>query len=179
MNLKIVTKQIMPSILRGLIAVLLIFSIPSCDDIVEYSPIPDLTFISTKVIDSTDILGNQKTYVELLFSVVDGDGDVGLNEYDTLSPFTGMYQYNFFSTLFYVQDGLYDSSGLADYNYRIPYIEIENHKAYKAEITVEFEYFNHQLLADTLSFDFFIVDRALNHSDTLRTPPISIYSQRK
>lgn len=172
-------KSIQLHFLPGLFGLFLIMLTPSCDDVVEYSPIPDITFISTKVIDSTDILGNPKTYVELLFSVIDGDGDMGLNEFDTLSPFTGKYQYNFFSTLVYIENGLYDSSGLADYNYRIPYIEIENHKAYKAEISVEFEYFNNQIQSDSVAIEFFIVDRALNHSDTLITPAIVISNPSK
>lgn len=149
----------------------------ACDETIEYSPIPDITFMKSTVTDSTDILGNKKIFVELLFSVIDGDGDMGLSENDTTEPFVDMYQYNFFSTVFYFDEGVLNPSEIEDYNYRIPYVEVENHKAYKAEITVEFEYYESQLTGDSIAYEFFIVDRSLNHSDTIRTPGIPVQAE--
>ncbi len=151
-----------------------LMNLSSCDEMETYSEIPKIEYIGTKVSDSVDVLGNQKLFVELMFTAIDGDGDMGLNEFDTLNPYTGMYIYNFFSTLFLVDSSQFDTAPLPAYNFRIPYIEFENHKAYKADITVEFQYFKSFLTSDTIAYDFFIVDRALNHSDTIRTPAIAL-----
>lgn len=159
-----------------LLIISILLSFYACDETIEYSPIPAISYKSCTVKDSVDILGNSKIYVKLLFSIIDGDGDMGLSEKDTTAPYVDEYQYNFFSTVFYYQEGGYDSTGIPDYNYRIPYIEIENHRAYKAEVTVEFEYFENQLQGDSIAYQFFVVDRALNHSDTLLTPGIAVSS---
>jgi len=157
-----------------LLGISFILGFYACDENIEYSPIPAITYKSCTVIDSVDILGNSKLYVKLLFSIIDGDGDMGLSENDTIAPYVDEYQNNFFSTVFYVTDGGYDSTEISDYNYRIPYIEIENHRAYKAEVTVEFEYFENQLQGDSIAYQFYVVDRSLNHSDTLMTPGIAL-----
>ncbi len=172
---KLAQKQNKSKALSSLILGLFWFSfLPACDEIETYSEIPQIEYIETTIIDSTDALGNPKTFVKLLFTAIDGDGDMGLNDFDTINPFTGMYEYNFFSTLFFVDSAGYDSAPVPAYNFRIPYIEFENHKAYKADITVEFQYFRDFLATDSIAYEFFIVDRTLNHSDTVLTPAISL-----
>ena len=151
----------------------LLFLSFSCQEITKYSEIPAIIYKSHIANDSTDILGNKIKYVELTFSIIDGDGDFGLADYDTLPPFDTIYNYNFFSTLFAKTSEGYEEIEILLSSYRIPYIEVENGKAYKADIQIEFEYFHSLMPADTIKYEFYVVDKALNESNIEISPDIA------
>lgn len=144
----------------------------SCHEITQYSEIPAIEYKSHIARDSVDILGNSTRYIELSFSIIDGDGDFGLADEDTLPPFDTIYNFNFFPTLFTKNDTGFVEVNIAYPNFRIPFVQVENHKAYKADIIIEMEYISAFLQSDTIKYDFFVVDKALNESNTITTPEI-------
>ena len=146
--------------------------IVSCHEITQYSEIPAITYKSHIARDSFDILGNSTKFVELTFSIIDGDGDFGLADDDTLPPFDTIYNFNFFPTLFAKNDTGFLEVSIAYPNFRIPFVQVENHKAYKADIIIEMEYITSFLETDTIKYDFYVVDKALNESNVVTTPEI-------
>jgi len=144
----------------------------SCHEITKYSEIPEIHYKSHISKDSVDILGNQIKYIELTFSVLDGDADFGLAVGDTLPPFDTIYNNNFFSTLFAKENGVFEEVDILLSSYRIPYLEVVGGKAYKADVKVEFEYFYSLLPSDTIKYEFHVYDKALNQSNIEETPEI-------
>lgn len=110
----------------------------------------------------------------------DGDGDIGLSESDTLAPYDSTYFYNFFLYPFKYTNGQYDSVDTSiPYHGRIPKLEnVEPGESIEGEIEMEIDIYSMDLFipADTVAFDIFIVDRALHHSNTIRTLPIILDS---
>ncbi len=142
----------------------------SCQKVESLSEIPYIEFKSFELRDTIDILGNPGKIGELIFKFEDGDGDIGLEQPDSLSSDTTAY--NLFLTLFEKIDGQYQKVDEEDLetplNYRIPYIEnIGQNKTLKGEIKVEFYYYL-LMLYDTIKYEFYIVDRAL-HSSNIET----------
>jgi len=144
----------------------------SCHEITQYSEIPAIVYKSHVARDSFDLLGNSTKYVELTFSIIDGDGDFGLADEDTLPPYDTIYNFNFFPSLFAKTDTGFVKVDIAYPNFRIPFVEVENHKAYKADIIIEMEYISALLMSDTIKYDFYVVDKALNESNIATTPEI-------
>ncbi|MEA3445237.1 MAG: hypothetical protein U9R19_10995 [Bacteroidota bacterium] len=156
-----------------LIMLTAMFAQYSCSEITEYSEIPEIKYLDHIALDSVDILDNPIRFVDLRFSIIDGDGDFGLKESDTLPPFDTIYNNNFFSVLYGYKNGGFELvEGIVNPDSRIKFIAIENHKAYKADIYIEFEYSKNLVNYDTLKYDFYVVDRALNHSNTVTSPNI-------
>jgi hypothetical protein len=157
-----------------LTVILSLLTLYGCPEITRYSEIPQITYLSHSIKDSTNQLGNDQKFLVLTFDVIDGDGDIGLSPADTVAPYDSIFQYNFFPTLLVKKDGLWDTSNVNENetNYRIPYIEVENHKAYKAEIDVEFQFFDATLPGDTVKYEFYILDRAFHKSNVEITPEI-------
>jgi len=147
----------------GIIAFLFIIS---CGKLEHYSEIPKITYKNFSLDDTL-----------LIFSIVDGNGDIGLNSWDTTGPYSrdSAYYYNLFVKLFEKTD-----TGLAivdldiPLNYRIPYIEKTNSNAYKAEISINLDILN-PFPYDTFVYEFYIVDRSLNKSNVERTPLLTFH----
>ncbi len=154
--------------------IVLLIMFASCNEITKYSEIPQIKYERHFVTDSINALGNEQLFLQLTFSVIDGDGDIGLMDGDTVAPYDSIYEYNFFPKLFIKTLGIWEEATLLNEGayYRIPYIDIENHKAYKAEIDIEFQYFSALLPGDTIKYEFYMLDRALNQSNTATTPEI-------
>jgi hypothetical protein len=144
----------------------------SCGELTSYSETPSIEYSSHIAKDSVNLLGNLNRYVELKFSIIDGDGDFGLLESDTIEPFVGEYYYNFFTTLFQFSQGGFDTVDIENPNFRIKQVPIEEGKTFKADIFVEFDYPKSFLKSDTIRYDFYVVDRALNQSNVVTTPNI-------
>ena len=144
----------------------------SCKKIQSYPDIPEVHFKSYTAKNSVDLLGNETKAVELVFTFIDGDGDIGLKQTDTISPYIGEYKNNYFSTLYVKENGEYKKiENIAVSNYTIPYIEPQGqNKTLKADVKVKYEYTilsaNDSLFSyDTIMYEFYIVDRALNQSN--------------
>jgi len=154
--------------------VIMAFSL-SCQKVESISEIPYIEFKSFELRDTIDILGNPGKIGELIFKFEDGDGDIGLEQPDSISPNTTTY--NLFFTLYEKIEGQFQKVDEEDLetplNYRIPYIEnIGQNKTLKGEVKVEFYYYL-LMLYDTIKYEFYIVDRALHESNVETTKEIA------
>ncbi len=159
--------------IKVLVATLVgMFLISSCVKQEEFSDIPEIsprTFIT--VFDT----GQLAVKGILSFDFQDGDGDIGLNPGDTFAPYnrSGNYYYNLVIRYFEKRDSVYVEVVLdPPFSARIPVLNPDYPgKAIKG--------FMSDTLAmdpapdfDTVRFEFFIIDRALNMSNVLITPDI-------
>jgi hypothetical protein len=151
-----------------------LFFLGSCHKIEHISPIPSIRFTSFTIKDTTDILGNQAKGGKLSFFFEDGDGDVGLNPPDgALTDST-----NLFLKLYRKKDGVMvaaePNDPLYPSAYRIPYmVRLGQNKILRGTISVTFLYPFYSP-TDTIKYDFYIKDRALNQSNTASTSEIVI-----
>ncbi len=119
----------------------------------------------------------------LEFSFTDGDGDIGLYNWDTVAP----YDYNLFITYFEKQNGEFKEVVLTyfdkitqeydtiSFNARIPIINRSGEdKAFKGKIEIEMFINNYFSDFDTIRFDAYIKDRTLNESNVISTPEIVV-----
>jgi hypothetical protein len=161
-----------------LILSILAIVISSCHKLEQLPAVPHIEFKSFSIFDTTDILGTLSKGGRLKVTFEDGDGDLGLaapTEGDTDTT-------NLFLTLFRRVNGKIvqasDNDLLKPSSYRIPYMErTGQNKILKGTISITFEYFFYSN-ADTVKYDFYIRDRALNDSNVESTPDIVI-SQNK
>lgn len=150
------------------------FFLNSCKKIVQLSDQPHIDFTNFSVFDTTDILGNHLKGGRLRFHFEDGDGDVGLDV-----PVNGQIDStNLFITLNRKIDGVMvpapDNDPLKPSAYRIPYMErLGRDKILKGTISITFLYLFY-FPSDTISYDFYIKDRALNSSNVASTGEIVI-----
>ena len=147
--------------------------IVSCRKPEYYSEIPEIGYKSFTIRDTTDLLGNKVLVGELSFTFVDGDGDIGLRQPgDSIDPEDPEYTDLFF-TMYVMENGILTELDENDLqfplNYRIPYLEPEGQDpSLKGEIKVEFLYLLFEY--DTIQYEFYIKDRALNESNVESTP---------
>lgn len=139
-----------------------------------YPATPEIHFKEFQLKDSTDLLGDLKVGY-LIFSFVDGDGDIGVLPSDTNTQYDST-DYNLFLQMYEK-----DSSGYTEVNlaaplrYRIPYISASEgqNKTLKGDIWVRFSYY-YPLEYDTIKYKFFITDRAGNKSNVDSTGVVAI-----
>ena len=146
----------------------------------NYPIVPHIDFDFIKIYP--DSLGVDQTGV-IGLSFTDGDGDIGL----TADQNTGVYQFNLFIKYFEKQKGVFKEiilttpnslTGKPDtlwFNGRIPYITPEGKvKAISGEITDTLFVNNFVSPYDTIKYQIYIKDRALNKSNVVETPEIVI-----
>lgn len=167
--------KFMKTIKYAVIITLLILALGSCRKIEQLPPVPSIKFTRFTVFDTITLLGNFKAG-RLEFYFEDGDGDLGLappvgKETDTT---------NLYLTLFRKKGGIMVTSGdkvdvLLPYpSYRIPYMERPGvNKIIKGTISVSFLYMFYYP-GDTIKYDFYIKDRALNESNVESTGEIVV-----
>lgn len=155
---------------------LLIFIVISlvyaCKKILQLSGVPHIDFTNFSIFDTTDILGNHSKGGRLRFHFEDGDGDVGLNNPTPGQPDST----NLFLTLYRIKNGVRVAAPPTDpilpSAYRIPYMErLGRDKILKGTISVTFLYLFYSP-GDTISYDFYIEDRAFNQSNVVSTTDI-------
>ena len=154
--------------------VILIFMLilDSCKKIERLPAVPHIEFTSFTIFDTTDILGNKSIGGRLRFHFEDGDGDMGLNAPEGIETDST----NLFFTLFRKKGGIIspapDNDPLKPSAYRIPYMErLGQNKILKGTISVTFLYLFYNP-TDTIRYDFYIKDRALNMSNIASTSEI-------
>ena len=98
----------------------------------EYDSIPFVEFLSAPTAtDSSD------RHIYFNFMLYDGDGNFGLETFDTASPFVDEFQQNFHSVPFYIENKETIQLPYA-INYRIPRLRNEgNNKFIKAKVTID------------------------------------------
>lgn len=154
---------------KTVIYIILTLIFISCEKVEEHSDIPEITFkdFEVKTIDTE--LG-PTLYGIIIFDFIDGNGDIGFKENsDTIIS-------NNISDIIIKEfnpDGvlLKDTVG----PYYLPYFDESSYgKSLKGEIKIKMpKTFNY---SDTVYYEFYIVDRENNHSNTITTP-IYIYSE--
>ena len=160
--------------IKYLVIILIVgFVLYSCRKIQQIPAAPHIEYTSFTILDTTDILGNNSKGGKLRFSFEDGDGDLGLN-----SPSGGATDStNLFLTLYRKKAGtmvlVTGLDPLLPYAaYRIPYMErLGQNKILKGTISVTFIYQSFSP-GDTIRYDFYIKDRALNESNVVSTNEI-------
>ncbi len=173
-------------ITKILILIVIIMTIvPSCQKFEEYPEIPEIEYIGFPL-----LLNTQTNITErgiLTFSYKDGDGDLGLNSRDTLSPFDKVspYYYNLIIEYFEKQNGVFVEVPLLSwnsdsarfdtltFNSRFPVLTpISGNMNIKGTFEDTLYIYNPLSEYDTIKFRFFIYDRALNKSNVLETGEI-------
>lgn len=155
--------------------IIIIIGIPalsSCRKIEQLSNVPRIEFTSFAIFDTMDILGNNAKGGRLKFYFEDGDGNIGLN------PPSGFFSdtTNLFFTLFRKSGGIMEvapgNDPLKPSPYRIPYMErLGVNRILKGTISVTFLYLEYAP-GDTIKYDFYLKDRALNESNIESTSEI-------
>lgn len=158
-----------------LILLLAVFVLASaCKKIESYPDEPSLSFKELIVKDSVDILNNPVKYVKLTFTLIDGNGDVGLDNSDTLGPFhlDSAFYYNLIvrehekigNDFIEVTDVEFPR------NYRVPNLTpTGQNKTLIADISVEIEYRYsdvNPLPFNNFKYFYYLYDRELNKSNT-------------
>lgn len=149
-----------------------------------YSCRPDKTFPDEPIIKFEELVKikgqNGKDTISIVtISFTDGDGDLGLKQSDTFPPFdTIPYSSNFFAAYFEKQNGVFVEINLAiPITARIPNLTPEGkNKAIEGEIDMSMQ-LKPGAVNDTIRYEIYIVDRTLNHSNTVTTSPIVINTQ--
>lgn len=158
------------------IIALTVTGIWSCVKIVSLPPEPRIEYTSFSVFDTTDILGNDYKGGKLRFYFEDGDGNLGLpqpsgTEADTINLFVTVYK-NINGNIVPVEPG----DILYTRGYRIPYMDRQGqNKILKGTITISFLYQFYNISDSTVvKYNFYVVDRDDNISNTETTPEISL-----
>jgi hypothetical protein len=160
-----------------LVITFLFIVIYSCRKIETLPPIPFIEYQSFQIFDTTDILGNQAKGGRLKFYFEDGDGDVGLRPPDIDNPSDTN---DLILSLYRKENGIMKqiadtvNDPLRPSSYRIPYMEREGqNKILRGVISVTFLYLFYTP-QDTISYEFYIIDRADNESNKVMTGEIIV-----
>jgi len=152
---------------------LLIILVSSCIKREEYPETPYIEFLDFAKIRNTAGIDSAGV---LKLSFTDGDGDIGLAPGDTFAPFNKESEFynNFFIRYFEKQKGVVTEVVLpTPNNSRIPLLTPKGqNKALKGEIEIGLFINNPYSLYDTILFEAYILDRALNKSNVITTPEI-------
>ena len=153
------------------IATLLLFSV-GCEKEENYSDIPEITYLSSKVEINKDFNEYDIWKCTIKFEFKDGDGDFGLETPDSTTP--PEYRYNLFLIQFNKIKGAFIKADADTNKFTIPFVEpYGSNKQQKGIISVVLELFpSAQLPSDTIKYRFFVKDRALHNSDTIETKEI-------
>ncbi len=163
---------------KGVVSILFLFILLThCQKPETYPIEPSVSFQSFEMKDTLDELGNETKLGILTFYMIDGDGNVGLNEWDTVDIYhkDSLFHHNLFITLLEKTNGIFSEVPLAaPHYYRMPFIEPEGqNKTIKGDVTIRLEYALTLFDYDTIKYSFYMVDRDLNISNTDTTPSIA------
>jgi len=139
----------------------------------EYPNVPRLEYIGTVLNLNPASATDSVAYVSFRFT--DGDGDLGLSPGDTLGDFhkDSMYYHNIFVRYFEKQNGQYvEYVPVFPFHSRFGNLTPTGGDKSLQGIMDVGVFANPASLFDTVRYEIFIVDRALNHSDTITTEDI-------
>lgn len=150
----------------------------SCRKPIKYSEIPDIKFLSIPIIDTIDDLENPIKRAVLTYYLIDGNGDIGFNDGDTLAPYdiNGNYYHNLIIDMYKIIDGIaikVDTPEIGTYfKFRTKYIEpVGQNKTLKCTFYINLD-FDVPMNWDSVMFNFYMYDRALNKSNITTTGPV-------
>ncbi|MDP3461693.1 MAG: hypothetical protein Q8S18_02775 [Bacteroidales bacterium] len=165
--------------------ILLCLTVISCQKFEEYPDEPYIEFREFGLIVNPQTGISEKGILRIFYR--DGDGDIGLEQGDTLFPFQedGDYYYNLLITYYEQQNGVFTEVPLVSwnnitqqydtltFNARMPLLlPKDQKKSIKGIIDNEMFIYNPLSAYDTIQFRVKITDRALNVSNEVVTPPI-------
>lgn len=145
--------------------------IMSCEiDDDNYSVIPDIAFLKSSHRYRIDTDGYSMDIVTIEFNMIDGDGDVGLFAYDTVSPFVGDSSNNFIYQMYVINDGeVKIDTILKENGFRIPHAEQYGlDEVLKAKVIIDFEMPWRSIYPepiDSIYYSFYIMDRRFHVSN--------------
>ena len=147
-------------------SIILIVFLCACRKPEVYSDIPEIKLISFEKLNQEE--------GRLIFYFQDGDGDIGLDSWETDPPF----DYNFFCDYYEKQNGIFvkiDSAEISpgkitpfNFNGRIPRLSTLPKESINGEIYYKLSpsyYLPFSPYNDTIQLKFYIVDRKLNKSN--------------
>ncbi len=139
-----------------------------------YPPEPHIEYVSFMTNTGTD---GKDSLGLITISYTDGDGNIGLFEWDTVEPL----KYNYYLKLMQQIDGqmveVIPVNPAVNFNARIPILTpVGRNKNIKGEIarTLELYFASQALQSDIIAFEIYIKDRALNKSNVIITPSYKI-----
>lgn len=156
-----------------LILVSLVLLLTTCKKPIVLPDEPQIDFTQIVVTDTVDSFGNSVYLINTYFKILDGDGDFGLKDGDTLTyPNGDTVKYNFFASLYMLDD----TGGVVLYpldlplNGAIPWVEpIGINQYYKSTVDWDFSiykaFFNHPV-----KLKFYVEDRKFHKSNEQETP---------
>lgn len=142
----------------------------SCESDNDFSDIPFLEYVSHEF-----KVKDEQRFIEMKLYFNDRDGNIGLEPWDTVAPFNqgSIYFNNLWVTAYLVRNGI-PTDTFPGFDGRIPNLTPEGqNKSLEGHIFYDIR-IEPTALGDTVLFDFVLVDRDLNRSDTAKTPPIRI-----
>lgn len=140
----------------------------------KFSDVPHIEFVSLEKIDNGTGLDDM---ANLVIHFQDGDGDVGLNDSDTLGVFSkdSIYYYNFFIDYYEKQHGQWTLVELpTPLHARVPRLSESVPESIEGDITILTYINNYFSPFDTIKLSCQLVDRALNVSNVVETPEIIV-----
>lgn len=152
-----------------LFTIILVFiSIFSCRKPEKVSEIPQIKFVDLPIKDTLDKLGNPVRRATLIFSLIDGNGDIGFQSADTFAPFNvgSKYYYNIYIDLYKkVQNQQVLIPLQAPFYFRTKYIQPQGiNKVLQCTLKVDMD-FNLPTNIDSCDFVFYMYDRAQHQSN--------------
>jgi hypothetical protein len=156
-----------------LLAAFLVIVAAGCKKPELYPSIPEIKF---KSVTTTKDASGFDTQGRLVISFTDGDGDIGYHSEGNGSPYddpTSIYYNNFIVKQFSKVIGVWTVDTI-DHSGRIPWLTPDgSNKALKGDIALDIFLPKHKI-KDTLHYEVFIYDRALNQSNTVTTSDIIV-----
>lgn len=148
--------------------VLVVLSFSACLKVEDFPPEPEISFRELRTYPDS---------ARIIIGFTDGDGDVGLNAEDTLSPFEpqGAHYHNLYCDYMELQNGewvIYDDLEVPFY-YRVPRVEpTGQNPTLIGELSVRLSplYYIPGTGFDTCKFQIRLKDRTLHISNTIETP---------
>jgi hypothetical protein len=136
------------------------------EPVIEYK-----SFMTDTAVDGKDSLGI------ITISYTDGDGNIGLNAWDTVEPRKYNYYLKFMQQINDQMVEVKPADTSLNFNARIPILTpAGRNKNIKGDIKMTIDlYFASELLqSDIIGFKIYIQDRDLNKSNTVTTPNFKI-----
>lgn len=156
---------------------LFIAGISSCKKQSSFSSVPEIEFSSYTVTERVDTIlqGNKYKVVNLKFKFKDKEGDIGLDKNETSPPYevTGNYYYNLIIAKFEKQNGQFVYK--SNQNSRLPLLTgYATKRGLQGYIDIDLNVLFLVPGTMTLKYEVYIYDRALQKSNTITTPEISL-----
>lgn len=164
-----------------LVATFLVVINGSCrQDIEGFSHIPEIRLTNVEVVKDVH---NLDSLVKITFEYQDGDGDIGFTDSDTFPPynFGSVYQHNLWWEIFDVTNGqkmpVLDATRTVpeNFNLRTPDLRPTGKiKQISGEMSVKVNAYSVKLYPDSIQCRLTLIDRSLNHSNTIETEVIKL-----